>query len=753
MLTNSQLLTPDPQAHRFGSLGIWSLVIIWLLVLGHWDLSCLYAQEKKSEPIIVNGDVVEYSPDSKKVTATGNVSVTYKDATLTSQKITVDIDTKDGTAEGNARLEDKRGVIEGTKIIYNFNSKKGLIIDADFRSNPYFGKSDKVDKVSDAEFIIRRGYMTTCSYDNPHYRIKSRKIDFFPGDKVQTKEDTVYVGRVPLFYLPQYNHSLKDPLMHVQLMPGKRKDWGMYMLSAWRYSLAENIKGRIYLDYREKLGVAEGFGTNYKSSGFGKGDFKFYYTQERDKSGDVPKPEDDPNFPRVYQRYFTRWRHQWDIDERTNLTSEYYKIVDSKRFVPVPNTTYNILKDYFTREYEKNSQPLTYALLHHTFNYANMDILLQKRTNRWYTQLEKLPEIKYSLPGFQIGESPFYFENNTQAANFNYKYAVPSDSSNDIDVMRLDTSNKFYLPTRVAFIQLAPFVKSQETYYNKNVYGSSTVLRTIFYTGVDASTKFYRIFNVKSNFLKLDINGLRHIITPTATYSYNHEPTISSSKLRQIDGTDSINQSNSVSLALSNKLQTKRNNQSVDFADFRVGTNYIFKPKSGDKRGSNLSDIIYELDLLPYSWLRVDANTTYKRSGNRSDVNYHHFSNANYDINFNWAQERSFGLGQRYQRKGGNAITYNLKWRLNPKWKFLLYHSRERGHDPALKRGLREQEYTLARDLHCWTVEMTYNIKRSSGYASGESIWFVFRLKAFPELEFEFNRSYHAPKSGSQSNP
>jgi hypothetical protein len=191
----------------------------------------------------------------------------------------------------------------------------------------------------------------------------------------------------------------------------------------------------------------------------------------------------------------------------------------------------------------------------------------------------------------------------------------------------------------------------------------------------------------------------------------------------------------------------------VDFANFRITNNYIIKPKTGDKRGSNLSDFLFDLELLPYSWLRIDADATYKHSGNRSEANYRHFSNANYDINFKLSPERYFGLGQRYQRKGGNEIIYNLVWRLNPKWKFLLYHSRERGHDPTLKRGLREQEYTIARDLHCWIMEITYNVKRGSGYASGETIWMVFRLKAFPEMEFEFNRSYNAPKPGSQSNP
>lgn len=651
MSDKSQISISKSQTRKF-----WSLVIIWNLLLGAWNLFYLYAEDKKLQPIIVNGDTVEYSADSKEVTATGNVEVIYKGAKLTCQKLNVNSQTKVGIAEGNARLEDEKGVIEGSKIIYNFEAKTGTMIDSEFRANPYFGRGKKVEKVSDIEFIALKGYATTCSLDNPHYRIGSEKINMFPKDKIQTKGDTVYIGDIPLFYLPQYNHSLKDPLIHVQFMPGTSKYWGQFLISSWRYNITEYINGRIYLDYRANLGVAEGFGVNYAPPGFGKGDFKFYYTQERDHNLDKENRR-----PRIFERYLIRNRYKWDIDEQTNLISEYYKIVDSKRFVA--GTQYNFLQDYFTREYEKDSQPLSYVLVHHGFNYSSMDVLVQPRTNRWYTQLEKLPEIKYSFPSMQIGESPFYFENASSAANFNYKHAVPSPSTDDINLIRFDTDNKFSLPMKVAFFQVTPFVKSEQTYYDKNIYGASTVLRNIFYSGADVSTKFYRVFNVKSNFLGMDINGLRHIITPTVGYAFNHEPTVISSKLKQIDTIDAITRSNSAALGLSNKLQTKRKGQSVDLVDFLVTNSYNFKPKTGE-RGSSLSDFIFQLKILPYSWMSFNTDATYKHSGSRSDTNYNRFTNVNYDINFNLGSGRSFGLGQRYTRKGSNEITYGLDWRI-----------------------------------------------------------------------------------------
>jgi len=707
----------------------------------------LYAAENKESPIIINGDNVEYSADNKEVTATGNIEVLYKDSKLTCNKIKVNMQTKEGLAEGNARLEDKKGVVTGEKIIYDFANKTGIIYNADFRANPYFGKAKKVDKVSDSEFVAKGGYFTTCSFDQPHFRLASKQINMFPQDKVQSKQTTLYLGAVPVVYLPRFNYSMKEPLMHVQLEPGTRKDWGPYMLSAWRYNITDNVDGRFLLDYRNKLGWAEGFNLNYKTPAVGKGDFKFYYTLETPPNQPEKAPESD------FYRYFMRWRHKWDIDARTNVSTEFFKITDQRRKddATYPSTR-NFLQDYFFREYEKDAQPLSYALFHHAFNYSSLDVLLQIRTNHWFDQVEKKPEINYNLPSLQLGESPFYFESINQLGTYNKKGVALGD---DLTDTRLDSKNTFSLPTKIAFIQFKPFVSSRQTFYDKGANDQSGIVRTIFYSGADMSTKFYRIFNTKSNFLGLDINGLRHIITPSIGYLYTHPPTIPGSNIKQIDGVDSINRGNTAALSLSNKLQTKREGQSVDFVDFLITTNYVLDPKKGDNafltpregeglKSSNFSDILFNLKVLPYSWIRFESDATFAHA-NHTDVNYNKFSLANYDLSFDFGKERSFTIGQRYQRKGSTEITGSLQWRLNPKWKFGIYHRYNLKKSSLLDRGSQEQEYTLTRDLHCWDLEITLNKKK----VSGTTIFFTFRIKAFPENEFGFDQAMTRKKSGA----
>lgn len=684
-----------------------------------------FAQETK-KPILVNGDKVEYSTDAKEVTVEGNVLIIYEDARLTCDKITVNTQTKDGLAQGNVRLEDKEGILEAQRLQYNFETKTGKIIEAKMTSLPYFGKGKLIERISEEQFDIQEGYITTCDYEKPHYQIFSKKIKCYPGDKVSTKQAKVQVGKIPVFYFPSYTHSLKDPFMHVRFIPGKRKEWGAYLLSAWRYNLTQNMRGRIYLDYRDKLGIAQGFGLNYTAPNLGKGDFKFYYTRER--ASDLPQ-----NSPAEFQRYLTRWRHIWQMDDRTRATLEYYKIFDARR--EVLGTEYNFLKDYFYREYEKDSMPKTYFSLSHGFDNATLNLLVQKRINPWYTHTdkvpdEKLPEITFDLPSYKLGASPFYFKNQTKFSNLTNKNATPSNL--DDDVVRFDSYNQLSLPQKIAFLSVTPYLGLRETYYSKDTNGDNLDPRTTFYSGIDVSTKFYRIFNVVTNFLGLDINGLRHVVTPLVKFAFNNEPTVPRYKLQTFDLIDTVEEVKRFSFELINKLQTKRDNQTVDLARLKVTTDYNLT--RGQETGKGFSDFLFDLELMPYAWLRMESEVSYEPRHSK-------FRTANLDFAFDFGKERSLGFGYRYERKGGKEFTMGFTWRFNPKWKFRVYERYQFA--ASRKRGLKEQEYAISRDLHCWTLDLAYNISKEHGH----TVWVVLKLKAFPEVGIEFDQSYHSPKT------
>jgi len=718
-----------------------------LLIAALLSARAAFAQDAQ-QGVTVNGDNVEYSTEEKKVSASGNVEVKYKDSTLTCGSLQADTVTKDTKASGNVKVSDARGIIEAESFSYNLKTKTGEASNAAFNSPPYFGRAESVSKVGQDEIIARRGYYTTCEYDTPDYRLSAEEIDFKTGERVTARENVFRIWNMPLFYLPYFTHSFADPFMRVQLTPGTRSGWGPFLLTTTRFDICDNAEGRIYLDYRSKLGVAEGVGANYDTRIAGKGNFKFYYAHEKDTTLDKGTPDE-------FERYLIRWRHKWDIDRSTSLINEYYRIHDSK--YTLLGTDHFILKDYFYREYESDSRPLSYTLLHHSFSGSSLDVLLQKRTNRWYDQLEKLPEVKYSLPDVPLWDGPFYFENGSSFANLNYKKAVPSPSSADVSVNRFDTYNKVSLPSKVAFVEITPFAGSRQTFYDRDIDNASPGPRTIFYAGADASTRFYRIFDVRPRLLGMDINGLRHVITPSVKYAYNHAPTLPAERLKYFDEVDSITRSNAFTLELSNKLQTKRSNGSrADIVELRLQTDYSFDPRTAaydhetfrqtvSESGSKFGDLLIYLDARPYDNVRFSSSARYDHVGD-------YFKEINYDINYHVAAERSFGIGQRYTNKlydnnyGGNQITFSTVWRFNPKWKLELYERYQVNRTTQRSSGFIEQQYILSRDLHCWIMNLAYDIKEDTGH----TIWVIFRLKAFPEMEFGFDQSYHAPSSGSQ---
>jgi hypothetical protein len=369
-------------------------------------------------------------------------------------------------------------------------------------------------------------------------------------------------------------------------------------------------------------------------------------------------------------------------------------------------------------------------------------MIAQPRTTSFFTQLEKLPQMSYSLPSVQLGSTPFYFDSGSTFANFRKVNGIPDPGTAEVNMVRFDTLDQMSLPFKLGFLHLAPFAAERLTAYDAGVDSSRISPRTVFYTGAEASTKFYRIFDVKSKFMGFDVDGLRHVVTPSVRYTYNPPPSILSARLKQIDGIDGIAANNSLTFELSNKLQTRRDSQTIDFADFRVDSGYVFsnrEPLTDNRNNGHLSDILFDLTLAPYSWLRFDTEATYKTQGD-------YFSQVYPTVALTIGPERGVAFGHNYQFKEGKEMAFSGWWRANPKWKLSVYERYEFQDTASVRKGIADQQYTISRDLHCWSLDLTFGHNRTEG----TTVWVIMRLKAFPAVEFNFNQSFSTSQSGSQ---
>ncbi|NQT94865.1 MAG: hypothetical protein HQ572_00290, partial [Candidatus Omnitrophica bacterium] len=661
----------------------------------------------------------------------------------------------------------------------NFRDNTGYLRDFEGFSEPWYTKGKEAERVSEDKFIVRKGYVTTCDHERPHWKLSANRVEVYPDVMVKAYNAVAWINplstrwNIPIFWIPWYCHPLDDK-PQVTVIPGKNKDWGYYLLTAWRYNLTPNHKGHVNIDYREMKDLAVGIEHVYDTKGFGQGNITTYYMHERDihdlkhnyhrytkkRWPDSFGHEKDFAWEPTteLEKGLLRIRHQWEMAPETLLTAEMYKYKDE-----------DFLEDYFYNEYEKDTNPRSYLLFTNTSGFCNVSVLTEKRMNRFDTVTERLPEVKVDINNLPIFEEErtdieddeygagyrlfrkgsFYYTGNFNAANFNKVYPRHTDDdpgtiTDPSHSNRYDAYNKLSYMTKLGFLSVNPFVATRYTLYDRETDRDKLQFRSIFESGVELSTKFFKVFNTKASPFGMEINNLRHVITPTMNYTHRPQPSMPSSKVAQFDGIDSIGRTSSMSLGLENKLQTKRGKDltAVDLAMLLVSTSYDFNHTPGTQFG----DYTTKLELRPFDWLIATSNATFDLH-----KRYHRqwFRQVSNSISFRQKNKWSLGIGHNYTHES-NSLSLNADLDFIPGWRFKIYEDFNiLGELRTVKKkwDLREQQYVVTKSLHCWDLDIRYNVRRDEG----EEIMLVFRLKGFPDIPFEFGKEYHTPKAGSQA--
>ena len=121
--------------------------------------------------------------------------------------------------------------------------------------------------------------MTTSDWDEPDYRIGARHMDVYMKDKAIIRGMKIYIGKVPVMYLPYYQQDLKNrPIL--TFVPGEKKDFGLFLLTTLRLRVGCHVKLTLHMDVRERTGFGEGFDVKYDTPNFGSGIVTAYYTDE-----------------------------------------------------------------------------------------------------------------------------------------------------------------------------------------------------------------------------------------------------------------------------------------------------------------------------------------------------------------------------------------------------------------------------------------------------------------------------------------
>lgn len=671
-----------------------------------------FAQQEVSL-VEVNGDHVEFDIKERKVIATGNVSISKSGTVLTCDRVEFYRDTEIAHAFGHVVLKRGGETLEGENLVFNFKTLRGDFEKPLLTAPPLYGSGERIEKIGENHFRIYNGYISTCDFDDPQSRINAKVIDVYPGDVAIARNMVLKAGKVPIFIWPKYTKNLKEHGSIVQITPGYKSDWGGFLLSRWRFDRkSSNFKTFVHVDYRERKDLAWGIDNEYDTTILGEGLIRTYYMNERDIGNNhIWDERTTPTIER--ERYKIEWRHRWKIDDTSSVTAQVYKLSDGE-----------LLKEYFEEEYDLDQNPKSYVVATKGLHYGTLTARTDFRVNRFTSTVDRLPEVGYILPNIEIFNTNFYLKNSTTYSSLWKKNASPTDAY--AKTKRIHINNEISYPAKVSFIEVRPFVGAQHTYYSRTKEEMmQDKVRGVFKTGIDLSTKFYRIYEKETNAFNLEIDKLRHVITPSIAYSYQANPTVQAGELDQYDSIDALARTHIAILSLENKIQTKRDGESVDLVRFILSTPYNFKQESNSP--SRFGNINADLEVTPYKWLGFYSDSAYDpHEGNLVEANFDLYINNPSDI---WYLR----LGERYHDNVDHQLETEVGWRINPKWSVSYTQILD------IKTGDNgRRNISVRRDLHSWLMDVSFTAKK----VGGQELLIIFTLKGFDDVQIEGGRRY-----------
>jgi LPS-assembly protein len=701
---------------------------------------------------------VEYQKDGS-VLYTNGVYVNYNDGAmvLTADKAFVNSKNGDVVADGHVRIETSDMTWAGEHISYNY--KTHVLQSEQFRTGrlPVFAAGAKLNGQIDPHkgatnvLTAQRALVTTDDNSEPDPVVRAASIRIVPGKYVKMWNAVAYVQGVPVFYFPYYERSLEPRANTFTMTPGYRSRYGAYLLNTYTWFLGDVADGKLHFDLRERRGPGLGPDVNLNLGRWGAATIKYYYVNDNNPNFSTNVFPYYGNIPHNRQRFYLGW-------QATPATNVNLKALVNYQSDPL------ILRDYFEGYYTQNPQPNTFVEANKYWDNWSLDALTTPRVNSFFSQVERLPDIKLTGYRQQVFNTPIYYDSESSVGWYR---AFDSNMTNGLyagtngfyaaSAGRADTYHQLTIPwTFFNWLNVTPRVGGRLTYYSSqnftNGQPNSDVVREVFNTGVNFGFRASQLWpNVTNSLLQVD--GLRHIIEPSADYVFVPNPSVPPAQLPPFDAAlpslmlqpvdfpdynniDSIDTMNVIRFGLRNILQTKRADGLEDLVNWNLLLDWRLDPQPGQ---SSLNDLYSALSFRPRSWITFDSEIRYDLNGGNLNLAFH-------GVTFTPSDRWSWGLSHWYLRNGfispveNNFIASTLYYRLDDNWGLRAAHTFN-----AQTGQLQEQAYTVFRDMRSWTAALTFRAEAASGFPTDFTVAFSLSFKAMPSTRVgeDALSSYH----------
>jgi LPS-assembly protein len=573
-------------------------------LLGAVALPSLSPAQTSQAPVVVPtpaGDVSvladrleEVGPDNLLV-ATGNVEITRGNARLIADRVEINRETGDAVAQGRVIFYDGEDQLTGRRIDYNLKTGTGVVYDSEARVAPFYRiGGERMDRLGESVYQIRKGVFTTCEDDPPTWAVKFGDANADLEDFVWGTDASFWVKNIPLIpYFPIFAAAIRRERQTGFLFPklGNSSSKGFQLELPFYWAISDSADATIAPLVYTNRGVGFTGEYRYVLSDQQRGNAHGFLLQESERNGAT--------------RGVGSIRHDWQLGPGLSLKVDVNAVTDDR-----------VLSEYGDRLQQRSSQRVESNIFvtktWESWNFVANVFSYQDLTTRRPVELRRLPDLNLQGVRQPIPHTPgFLWE--LDASYVDFVRDVGSEGQ------RLDLHPRVSRPVSLdGLVTVTPFVGGRLTAYDTTVTGFRNTrgvsapieetekegrLRRLFEAGTDVETQFSRVYQAGGTW---GIDAIQHSIEPRVNYTWitgtgqDRLPVFT-------DGVDRIPDTSLITYSLTNRIRARTTTladgepQRWEALRFVIGHSY-------DLRSATTGDLTGTLIVQPIDRIKFRAD-------------------------------------------------------------------------------------------------------------------------------------------------
>ncbi len=631
-------------------------------------------------------------------------------------------------------LKDGSEQIYGSKLVFNVDTKQGLIEDATTQYEQAYYRGRDLFKEEEKVFYVENGRLTSCELNEPHFHFRSEKMKLIHNDRVIARPVLFYVETLPVFIIPYYVFPLKRG-RHSGILPvrlGNFEQGNRFIGNLGYYwAASEYWDVEASFDYYENAGVNFNTSLRYnKRYGF-RGGLSASYARNREEQATGETRSND---------WWIRGNHQQTLPYDVDFGADWQFVSGSNYtdlYVTDPQQRLNRSirsKANFRKQFGKASLSLSFE---HTDNIDSR------------SRYSSLPRGALTLPSFHPFGSgkevdgktvknwynEFYVSYRNSFAIYTSRDSLPGGGSTGKDYAYISHRSSISSPQKLfTYLTLNPGVDATETWYyimdtdqarTAGIPANRPYRRGSISAGVRSNTDVYGTFPVNV----FGLMALRHVMSPSV--SFNWAPAITKNDhVRAFTGIGGGGgQQLSLGFGLRHLFQAKvksgESDKKVDLLSVSSGLGYNFKAK--ERKFGNLT---------------TSLSSSLARNVNLQGNLTHTLYDQNGDLIWKSPSLQSFSISTTFQARGSVADDY-VRQAIGPEFEQdTLGYSGTNG----LEVDVTSQTPSTGQGGAAWNLNFTHNYSESRQFGTtiGRTHWlrFTFNVDLTENWKIKYSQTY-----------